>query len=289
MKRTISVLALVSAVAVLLAAEPLTLAAVWVGGMCLAFVTGRGEQILLTAIIMSAALVAVHTLLFVWALCREWRRSAALRRWLMPVRASPWPGNLASAAAQLGLSGRLDLIESPEVNAFCYGLINPRICITTGMVRRLNRGQLSAVLLHERQHARQFDPLRLAVAHGFRTSLFYIRLVPVIAQRYAERRELQADDAAVLHLGSTRPLAAALVRVLLQPEPAAAQYSGAAISGFSAAAARVDRLMNETRELDPLLGRREFSELFLSAGALAIVVLAGAYSVTAVLASHLCA
>jgi Zn-dependent protease with chaperone function len=97
-------------------------------------------------------------------------------------------------------------------NAFCAGLLRPRIFVSTGTLGTLRRDELEAVLAHEDHHARSRDPLRLLLARTVRDGLFFLPGMRELAERYGALAEVAADGAAVrANGGDRRSLAAALL------------------------------------------------------------------------------
>jgi hypothetical protein len=109
-------------------------------------------------------------------------------------------------------TGDATLFAGDRPQAFCSGLIRPRIYLSTGALRALQPEELDAVFAHEAHHARYRDPLRIFFARVLSDSLFFLPVLRRLADRYAALAELAADAAAVRrHRGDTRPLAAALL------------------------------------------------------------------------------
>jgi len=70
---------------------------------------------------------------------------------------------------------------------------------------------MEAVLLHESQHRRRYDPLRCWLVELVLSSLFW-RPASSLARYYRASREAAADRAAVLAQGDDRPLLRALAK-----------------------------------------------------------------------------
>jgi Zn-dependent protease with chaperone function len=85
--------------------------------------------------------------------------------------------------------------------AFCAGLLRPRVYFSTGAAELLDAPALTAVLAHERQHARRHDPLRLVCGRVLAAGLFFIPAMRRLTQRQHALAELSADEAAVLSAG----------------------------------------------------------------------------------------
>lgn len=102
------------------------------------------------------------------------------------------------------------LFADARPQAFCAGLLRPRIYVSTGAVCSLNTDELDAVLAHEAHHARLRDPLRVLIARVLGDALFFLPAVRRLGERYSALAELAADGAAVRARG-TQPLASALL------------------------------------------------------------------------------
>jgi hypothetical protein len=77
----------------------------------------------------------------------------------------------------------------------------------------LDDAELRAVLLHERYHLRQRDPLRLVIARYFAAGLYVVPVVEELVEYYTIQKEVAADQAAVRAMGGVRELASALFKV----------------------------------------------------------------------------
>lgn len=118
------------------------------------------------------------------------------------------PAALVTAMKRTGVDG-VRCLAGDVPTAFCAGALRPRVVVSEGLVRRLTAGELAAVLLHEREHVRTFEPLVRSAHESASEVLFYIPLVRWWSRRRLENSELRADRVAIEHLGP-RPLASAL-------------------------------------------------------------------------------
>jgi Zn-dependent protease with chaperone function len=121
---------------------------------------------------------------------------------------------LERLSRRLGLRGRLDLVDVVAPIAFCYGYLRPRVLVSTGLAELLPASELEALLLHEREHLRQCDPLKIAFGKLLVSTVLFVPLVGALYRRYLVEKELAADSAAVVEQGSSTNLTAALVRLL---------------------------------------------------------------------------
>lgn len=100
----------------------------------------------------------------------------------------------------------------PVPQAFCTGLLRPRIYLSDATLGLLSSAELEAVIAHEAHHARYRDPLRILFAQVVSDALFFLPVLRRLSERYAALAELAADAAAVRSSrNDPRPLASALL------------------------------------------------------------------------------
>lgn len=96
--------------------------------------------------------------------------------------------------------------------AFTHGMLRPKIYISTGLIRSLDRDELRVVFRHELHHVRNHDPLKFFMLAFLRDAFFYIPAVRYLAGVIRVKREHRADDSAAAS-GGHLTLASALVKV----------------------------------------------------------------------------
>jgi Zn-dependent protease with chaperone function len=127
------------------------------------------------------------------------------------------PESLVEAARQIGLAGRVVLVDAGDSFSFAYGVMTPRVAVSRGLLERATEDELRAVLEHERYHVRNIDPLKAAIVRVLSEALFILPALESLRTRYVASRELAADRRAVALCGR-RPLAGALLKVVRGPD-----------------------------------------------------------------------
>jgi hypothetical protein len=129
------------------------------------------------------------------------------------------------------------VIDDARPEAFCVGLLRPRVYVTTGAIAILDEEALAAVLAHERHHARRRDPLRLAASRVVARALFFLPGLAELRVRRETLSEISADESAIEAAPANR---SALARAMLSFTEAPAAAESAGIDP-----ARVDHLLGE--------------------------------------------
>ena len=74
---------------------------------------------------------------------------------------------IARAANRSGLTLSDIRIAGGRQTPFCAGFLRPKIIISNEFAEKLNTGELTAVLLHEKQHLKSFDVLKTLAVRFF--------------------------------------------------------------------------------------------------------------------------
>lgn len=174
------------------------------------------------AVTVLAGLGLVMTGAAAWGLARELLADRRFRR-------------SVAARSPLPLHGAW-VINDERPQAFCAGLLRPRVYVSSGALELLDAPALASVLAHERHHARRHDPLRLACGRALAAGLFFIPAHRRLVARQHALAEISADEAAVLTAGGDR---SALASAMLSFSEA----GGADAQGIDPE--RIDHLLGE--------------------------------------------
>ena len=105
------------------------------------------------------------------------------------------------------------IMDGSLKTAFTCGLLRPRIYISTGLLRGLEKDELRAVFLHELKHKRGYDPLKFLLIGFARDAFFYLPVAAHLALFARLKKEHEADDRAACAPGGPISLASAMIKV----------------------------------------------------------------------------
>jgi uncharacterized protein (TIGR03435 family) len=140
--------------------------------------------------------LAGTAVVFIWW-GREWRPLRSALRRATPLLLDPAFAE-ATAGGPGGDAGGLTVMSSPSAfEPGVVGILRPVLLLPEGLVDRLTRPQLDAILAHERAHVRAHDNL-FAVVHMAVEAIFWFHpLVWWIERRMIDERERACDEAVV--------------------------------------------------------------------------------------------
>jgi len=207
-----------------------------------ALVTGGAADPASVVAVLVLVLATFGVTLGLTSLLRQLLATLSLIRTLLSRRATV-SRRVATIAESLGLAGRVDIVRDVRPFSFCYWFRRPRICLSTGLIRRLDDPELRAVLAHERYHLRQRDPLRLVIARYFAAGLYVVPVVEELVEYYTVQKEVAADQAAVRAMGGVRELASALFKALPEADDVDLGLL-VPVGSLSVTEARIDQLLD---------------------------------------------
>lgn len=117
---------------------------------------------------------------------------------------------------RIGFRPEALLVQSETPICLVYGLVTPRLIISTKVIKELSVPELEAAILHEVKHIRRRDPLRRVIAEMAADFLFFIPVLRSLSRRVAFAQELEADRYASETTGSPRELAGAILKLASQ-------------------------------------------------------------------------
>lgn len=171
---------------------------------------------------------------------------------------------LSDIFKSLKLADKAVVLRETKPFAYCFGVRNPKIFITTGLIALVNKRELEVILRHEKYHLEHRDNLILLIA-TFIESLFpFFPILTDLIRIYKIDRELLADQAAIQGEADTRSLSSVLKK-LLQYEPVTLPALAPAIADVDTLETRIKSLLSIKADYRKL-GKRNliYSALFIA-------------------------
>lgn len=159
------------------------------------------------------------------------------------------PEKLNAAILRTGTQNSIFCVESTSNLAFTYGLLRPKIIVSTSLIELLDEDELVAVLLHEICHCRQSDPLKLYTIRFLFSKVWRIKLIADLTNFFLFTMELRADEYATRLSDRSWSLASALLKVIQSD----IDLPQAAIGVTTVLDARVERCLNQEWMPNPAL------------------------------------
>ncbi len=142
----------------------------------------------------------------------------------------------------LGLQSKVTLLNQVKPQAFCFGILNPKIYVSTGLVAMMNDKELEVILRHEKYHMDHKDSLAFMLATIVESFFPFFPVISDFIRVYRTDREVQADIMAIGEHDDKHSLAEVLKK-LLQYEPSIRPTFIASIISEDALEARIQSLL----------------------------------------------
>lgn len=128
------------------------------------------------------------------------------------------PKKIRNLILELSIDDRVIVTTGNTFSSFCYGLIFPKICLSSKLVNALTPGELKAVLIHESYHLKNRDPLKILLSKVAVSTFFFVPILRDFHNHYTLSKELSADQL-VVKLRLVKNLKSALSKVLNNLSP----------------------------------------------------------------------
>ena len=151
---------------------------------------------------------------------------------------------LKSVLRYTEMENKVTEINSEKPVIFCYSFFRPKVCISSELVKRLDKKELVAVLLHEKMHVKNIEPLKLFFVKNSEKILFFLPRFKFLAKQYSVYSEMAADEFATNGFRNKTPLAGALCKVLDLEKKLILNDKSCAVSFFNITNERVNKLIN---------------------------------------------
>lgn len=119
----------------------------------------------------------------------------------------------------LRLEDKALLISDPKPFAFCLGIIQPKIYVSTGLFQIVTEKELEAILYHEQYHIKNHDALTMILGQVNKTLFPFLPILSDLLQKYQIEREVHADEEAIIKSGNKLHLISVLKKFLINPSP----------------------------------------------------------------------
>ena len=130
--------------------------------------------------------------------------------------ADPFPA-IENLAKKHKLTGKIKIVLSAKPFAFCLGIRNPRIYLSTKLISLLDKEELEAIILHEKYHLLHKDNVIHLLSSFIRTLFIFFPFVSDMINNQQLKVEIAADSMTTSMLGTNAGVISALKKLLLYP------------------------------------------------------------------------
>jgi Zn-dependent protease with chaperone function len=110
--------------------------------------------------------------------------------------------NLIALEQKLKLDKKIRVFKNEKPYAFCLGINNPKIYLSTATIKIMGKAELEAILLHERYHLHKKDTFVMFLATLSKLAFPFFPLLSDLVNSYSIDREIRADKEAIKNVGS---------------------------------------------------------------------------------------
>ncbi len=113
-----------------------------------------------------------------------------------------------------GLVDKVKIILDKKPLAFCFGFFQPKIYLSTGLIKLMNGPELEAIILHEKYHLLKKDNIFLTTTNFIKQLFFPFPILTDYFDSLIKMKEIKADLYGVILLGRKQPIVSAFKKLL---------------------------------------------------------------------------
>lgn len=157
-------------------------------------------------------MITVLLLVSFTSLLVNYIKSALFKRNLRLV--SLKPKIISSFEEKYHLQDKIAIFKDQKLMAFCMGVFNPKIFLSSQVLKSMTHREIEAIILHERQHVIGKDNLTMLFLNLVKNALFFFPIVTDFVNGIEVRREIVADQSVTRETGRKIDIVSALRKVI---------------------------------------------------------------------------
>lgn len=131
--------------------------------------------------------------------------------------------SLSRLIKKMDLENKVRIIKNNQPLALCYGLLQPKMYLSTGLLSITSPRELEVILKHEKHHLKHNDNRTILFAHVIQNTFPFIPILSDLVNNFRIEREIAADTYAA-EGGKRQIVSAVLKKLLKNPQPAFAYF-----------------------------------------------------------------
>src|SRR3989344_1885290 len=155
-------------------------------GICISFLKTVSYLRTVLAVLFFLSIATAFTKV----LC-SWLRTSRFKK---KINTAKLPQFIKKLSLKYNLEGKIIIFHNPKPVAFCLGIGDPRVYLSTKLLALMNKKEIEAIILHEKYHLINRDTF-LAVTVNFLRGLFVLfPIVTDIMESLIRQKETNADQ-----------------------------------------------------------------------------------------------
>ncbi len=130
------------------------------------------------------------------------------------LQTQPLPIRYSTLIKKINLLNKVFVINDNKPFAFCFGIRNPKIYISTRLLALTTMSELEAVLHHEKYHLEHRDSLTHLLASMTHSLFPFLPILIDIIKHYQIQREVNADHAVTQAMNGNESLVSVLKKLM---------------------------------------------------------------------------
>ena len=156
-----------------------------IAGMCLSFLRSVSYlQATFIGLLLLSFTIASAKVLFSWVKTSWFEKKIIVRK---------LPKFIQDLSLRHRLKNKIIVFQNSRAMAFCLGIKNPRIYLSTKLIDVMNKKEIEAIILHEKYHLINRDIFLILLATFLNGFFFFFPMITDILASVVRQKETDAD------------------------------------------------------------------------------------------------
>lgn len=203
-----------------------------IAGLCLSILS-------ISSSIISKLVVVIFFLLLIKAIF-IWLKTFHFKK---RFKTAKIPSSIREFSLKHNLEGKINVVVDKKPFAFCLGLLDPQIFVSTGLIKIMKKPEMEMILLHEKYHLIKNDTRTIFLFNFLKQLFIFFPIISDVIDSFIKQKEALADRYGITYLGSNRSIISAFRKLLsYQPSNIPVLNFGVSFSNVDALEYRIETL-----------------------------------------------
>src|SRR3989338_6688177 len=177
-----------------------------IAGICLSFIRSTSY--------LHTVLIGLFLLSFTIALAKitfSWLKTSWFKK---KIRIAKMPLFIQELSLKHDLKDKIIIFRNSRPSAFCLGIKNPRIYLSTKLLETMNKKEIEVIMLHEKYHLINRDTFLILIATFFKGLFLLFPIIADIVVSLIRQKETEADQYSLAYFKNPNIVLSAFKKLL---------------------------------------------------------------------------
>lgn len=177
-----------------------------IAGICLSFLRTSYLPIILVGLLLLSFIIGITKVLL------SWLKTSSIKK---KIKTAKVPQFIQELSRKHDLKNKIIIFQNSRPSAFCLGIKNSRIYLSTKLLKLMNKQEIEAIILHEKYHLVNKDTFLILLTTFVKGLFFPFPIITDIIVSLIRQKETDADQYSISYFKNPNIVLSAFKKLLL--------------------------------------------------------------------------